>query len=71
MTPPAGIDDVAVLVQPVEQDKVDGVPNVSAGIGSTVGLSFLQAESVHRNATMVKAIELLIIVFFIFGFFCL
>lgn len=60
-----------MLVQPVEQDKVDGVPNVSTGVGSTVGLSFLQAESVHRNATMAKTIELLIIVFFIFCFvFC-
>ena len=63
MAPPVGIDEVAVLVQPVEHDKVDGVANVSVGVGSTVGLSFLQAESRHRNAT-VKIIEL-IFVFFI------
>ena len=54
MAPPVGIEDFAVLVQPVEQDKADGVVNVSVGSGSTgVGLSFLHDTSRQRMTTII------------------
>jgi hypothetical protein len=66
IAPPAGMEEVATLVQPAEHENDVGVLNVSVGTGGAgCGLSLLQDENVLRIAVTQQIKDNLNIDFFI------